>query len=41
MGTGATLAATANPALTVNSLAELADLHKSTQSKVLPLASTP
>jgi 2-haloacid dehalogenase len=38
-GTGATLAATATPALTVNSLAELVDLHKSTQGKALPLAS--
>ena len=38
-GTGATLAATANPTLTVNSLAELVDLHKSTQGKAFPLAS--
>ncbi|QOZ66120.1 HAD hydrolase-like protein [Bradyrhizobium arachidis] len=30
-GTGATLAATADPTLTVNSLAELVDLHKSAQ----------
>lgn len=30
-GTGATLAATATPTLTVNSLAELVDLHKSAQ----------
>jgi len=39
-GTGATLAATANPTLTVNSLAEFVDLHKSTPSKALPLIST-
>jgi 2-haloacid dehalogenase len=38
-GTGATLAASANPSLTVNSLAELVDLHKSAQSKAFPLAS--
>jgi 2-haloacid dehalogenase len=38
-GTGATLAATATPTLTVNSLAELVDLHKSTRSKASPLAS--
>lgn len=34
-GTGATLAASADPTLTVNSLAELVDLHKSAQAAPL------
>jgi 2-haloacid dehalogenase len=38
-GTGATLAATAEPDLTVNSLAELVELHKSTQAKAPSLTS--
>jgi 2-haloacid dehalogenase len=37
-GTGATLAATADPSLTVNSLAELVDLHQSAQGAPRPLA---
>ncbi|MEH2489219.1 HAD hydrolase-like protein [Bradyrhizobium sp. AZCC 2230] len=37
-GTGATLAATADPSLTVNSLAELVDLHKSAQVASRPVS---
>lgn len=37
-GTGATLAATANPSLTVNSLAELVDLHRSAQGASRPVS---
>lgn len=37
-GTGATLAATADPTLTVNSLAELVELHKSAQDAPRPVA---
>ena len=37
-GTGATLAATADPSLTVNSLAELVDLHKSAQGASQPVS---
>ncbi|QPF85400.1 HAD hydrolase-like protein [Bradyrhizobium genosp. L] len=38
-GTGATLAATAEPTLTINSLAELVDLHRAAQAGSAPLAS--
>jgi 2-haloacid dehalogenase/putative hydrolase of the HAD superfamily len=38
-GTGATLATTAEPTLTVHSLAELVDLHKATQAGTSQLAS--
>jgi 2-haloacid dehalogenase len=38
-GTGATLAATADPSLTVNSLAELVELHKSAQGASRPVSS--
>ncbi|MGY3547430.1 HAD hydrolase-like protein [Bradyrhizobium sp. USDA 4469] len=37
-GTGATLAATADPSLSVNSLAELVDLHKSAQRTSRPVS---
>jgi 2-haloacid dehalogenase len=37
-GTGATLAATADPTLTVNSLAELVELHKAAQNVARPVS---